>query len=869
MAESLRGAASIAIGGVGFAVGGPIGFAVASVAFNFLVPPKVPKDKSSRALQEERNTAVGTGIFEVYGHWEREGGDLIRCAKDKDGVRSGILIVTKEEKQGGALGSGKNPGSNKTKRDYQYLQASFELCAGFAQIDRMIEMNGKDGEKVVWIRDGSSNFCGEWQNNVQYEVGDSVDKGRGQYICKESHLSSVDIDPGDETDDDPPLTNWRTYWSVVADKKSLVKITPIYGSASGKEIGLMSETVRFYYGSEEQPVDGAEAGWYDGGVSADRGICKVVFNKYGPLESGTTFKFLLSNDRGERREIIRSRMMRAGVPSTRIDIRSIPAGVVDYGWAVEGRESARTLPENVASLAFHDLHFLATSRGMCFTDVSLSNPTIFVIPDALAGAYANSGGGGSPQSILNGTIQSGETKPRELSVEFYNQFRNFKSESTVAQWQSAQGEPQTMSFKLISDVEQMGDWVEIAMRAIQAVDGTGEISLMPAYSEVACGCVLDMSAPLANNPLARKQFRIVSQAISPEGLIANTCAPYDPSAFEPVPLHPVTIEPEPSVRSLALPQIILLDVVNVVDETVLEPFGLMLGTCNVGEDWGGAVVTSLDGAFDDVSISFQASVGTSQTALTFVAKDSACFDYSKTLRVKLSNGALVSASEEAVRSGANVILLGQMFLSFVTAAPLGGGVYDLTGILGGLYGTDAGAVYPVGTRVVKITDNNGFADNGVVPVQWVRRFVGSPTKYRSYSAENPDEISDELLLTLTGENLVPQAVSPWITKGSDVEGTGLLLRFFGRSRYPETGRDFMQAGISIRHADPLSWTVRLIGDDTAVLDERTVSSLDAEVTVHYTEAELIVIYGTVPITLKGEVFQNGTFGMGRVRSFEV
>lgn len=868
MADSVRNVAQLAVGGLAFAVGGPLAFAVSQVAFNFLVPPKAPKTaKGARTLQQEKNTAVGTAIFEVYGKWEREGGDLIRCAKDRDGVRSGILVITKEEKQGGSGGSGLSTGAQKVSKDYQYLQASFALCAGPARVDRVIEVNGTDGEKVVYLRGDTYNNRGGWRDNTDYEVDDTVTKNNKRYLCKEAHHSSYNLDPGDDSDDSEPTKNWRTYWTRIGDKKSLLDFVPIRSALSGEEIGLMSETLRLYYGTEEQPTDSAEMSWYDDGVSADRGICKAVFNKYGPLESGTTFKFLLSAGTGNRREIIRSRMQRAGVPASRIDLRSIPADAADYGWAVEGREAARTLCENVAAMAFHDLHFMATANGMCFTDVSQSNPTVFVVPDALLGAYSNTSGDGAPISTLNGTIQSGETKPRELSAEFVNLNRNYKDESVVAQWHQGQGEPQSVSFKLVSDVEQMGDWVEVAMRAIQSVNGTGDVSLMPALSQVACGCALDLGVETQDNPFARKLFRVVSQAIAPDGALACTLAPYDPSVYEPVPLHPVTVEPPPQVFLLGMPRVLILDTANVSDETIDEPYALMVGYCDADDNWGGATVSSSSGAFADVELPFRGKIGKTVTAYNYSPFDTAYFDYQTTLRVNLDYGELVSASEDDVRNGANVLYIRGAFVAFVTATPLGNGTYDLKGLLPGLLGTDFVGNFPVGSRVVKMTDHTGALEPSVKPVKWTRRFLNREGNYRVFSARDTTISSDDMTCALTGENLRALSVSPWITRGSDGSG-GYILKFFGRSRYPSAGEDYWQAGFPVRHADPLSWTVRL-KSGSAILDERVVSSLDAEVSVNYTQSELTAIYGSVPAKLNGEVFQNGTYGSGRARPFNL
>ena len=874
MSDSLRNVGSIAAGIAGFAIGASLGnpalgFALGTAAFNLAFPPRVPETaQGSSSNPAERSTAVDTPIISGYGRFMRVGGECIRCAKDNRGVRSGIKIETRSEKAGGG-GSGKDKGKkNQVKKDYSYLLATFALSEA-AFIEKIVERsNSKNNDRVI-VDNTSNNFAGEWRESGFYRVDDVVKRGNNYYECISEHYGFLNTRPGDGEDS-------GLYWVGAIKPTDQLEFQRVYGPVSGDLIAMLSEKVRLYFGSEEQPIDSAEQTWYQEGVSADRGICKVVFNGYGPLEASTTFDFYLRNPITKKREIITHRLERAGIPGSRIYLRSIPENAEVYGWTVTGREPARNLAEKVAATEQHDLHFMPVATdadvfmGCAFTDISRKEPTIVVLNEDELGAFVNNGGGGEPVSSSAINLQSGETKPREISVPFTNWQKNMKSDAISVFWLSANGEPQSLDFSnWVASAQEASDFGEITMRELQAGEGTTEVTLMPRYSWVAPGCVLSLPEPSKGNPLARRLLRVISQSIAPEGVVSNTTLVYDPSALNSVlPVIDPVIEPPIELIPVGVPEIVWLDGVSIVDGMAAEPTVFAVATVGPDVGYRGAAVTTDTGAFDDFELPLRGTVGVTGAAFAYTQDELGGFLYDRTLRVTLDAGSLASVTEDAVNNKANILWVGGVYIAFTTATPVSTRVYDLSGLLVGLYGSDFLAPIPAGARVVKISDEIGNQDAAILAVEWSKTWLRRPVTYQAASTYNPLKETGDMVVTIQGNTLKALPVDPFIELGTSSLGAGVVLRFFVRSRLPESVSNYIYSGLPYANSDPLSCRVRLL-DGANVVEERITTSSSNEFSVIFAEEDLIISYGGFPAVISGDITQLGTYGDGFTRAFSI
>lgn len=824
-------------------------FALGNFVFSTLVPPKQPAQEGGTLHENAENSAaVGTAIWEIYGECERTGGDLIRCAKDAQGRRSGIEEVERTESVGGGgSGGGALGGQPKqtVKTTVSYLNATFAFFGGFTRFDRVIEVNGRDGEKVI------------------YDESAQLD----EEIVAELEALQVLID--EAPDDFSRGLRQARYDALVANQAETrgLAFVPIIGTVSGDVIGLMNENVRMYFGSEEQPVDSVEQTWYEDGVSADRGISKIVFNRYGPLEAGTTFRVRGRNANNERREIIIRRLKRAGIPESRIDLRSIGESQVDTGWFVNQIEPARNLAEAVAAKSFHDLHFLPTARGAAFTDISRVNPTYIALEESEFSSYENNDGNGQMPSSSEITIEGMENRPRSLEVEYVDKSLNYRNNSAITLWPGATGDPQRISLNLVGGLQEVQDFTDISMAEIQVAAGSERLSLMPARAEVACGCVLVKPNPSDREPNGVRLLRVMNQGVASDGSLDCTCVPYDPAAEG---RHREVVqpsEPAPGVAMYGTLQIIFIDNVSLTDYMSGQATLLAAGTSPISTVYPGMVVSTPSRAFDDFDLPLRATVGISATDYVWTDADLFAFDYVTTLRVYLQSGVLASASEDAVNDKANLLYWGGTYLSFTTATPLGDGEYEITGLMPGRKGSDFIQDIPAGATVVKITDENGNLDHALKTVAVALGKLNVPITYEGTGIRNTAKTTGEMNLTVQGVTLKALSVSPEIRKEDDGAG-GYTLRAFARSRFAEAEEATWASGVPMRWADPLSFTIRLL-DGAEVKDIRVVTPSAGEIEWTYEEADLIAWFGAVPLTVSGDIVQNGTYGPGFTREFTV
>jgi hypothetical protein len=823
MGNTLRSIGSIAVGVVaGFLGPGAFSatqFALGTFLFSALFPPKMQSAGAAPIKPEAtRGTAVNTAIWDIYGKYERTSLDLIRCGLDKKGRRTGIKLVIKkkEVETGGGIFGGSSAETTVRK---EYLQATFGCCSGPTYIDRIIEVNSKQGEVVIWNRYGETN-----------------------------------------------------------EKKGLQDVTPVYSSYTGELIAEITEHVRMYYGFEDQPIDDIEASWHPEGVSADRGLTKIVFNSYGPLQSGTTFRVLLRNARNGRREIIKARLMRAGVPESRIYLRSIDPDAKDVGWFSDSRQPARELPEMVAAKSFHDLHVMAVGNNsgglgaFGFTDISRVNPTYVQLSEGEYSAFNNTKGDAQAPPRIATNVESSESSPRELSIPYYDEGLNFNNTAAHSLWTSATGEGSQTPLPCVANAQEMQDLADITHAELMGAKGTRQINLMPHRCQVAPGVVLIVPVRDKTGKEGIKYFRILGQDVGPEGILNSKCLPYDPAAYGRHKSIPDNESPEPEVEVYADPLIDYIDSVSLVDAMAEGATVIFYGWAPRDQQYAGYSITSR--AFDPFDMETPATVGTTLNAYSYDTSQTFGYDYFSTIRVDVGDYTLASSDEERCNERANLAILmppgsrSGVYFNYVNAVPVAGqpGVYDLSGILPGRKGSDLIRTFPIGSRFVLITDENAFRDSSLVTVRLPLSRIRVPIKYEAFGIEAP-KYSGEITTTANGNTLVALSVSPNIDRFSDGAG-GYVMFFRARTRYAESEEALWSSGMAMRWSDPLNFTLRLLNGATVLHTQTVIADpLNGIIEVPFTQAQLQAIYGSVPLTMSGDIFQQGTYGPGEARAF--
>ncbi len=188
-----------------------------------------------------------------------------------------------------------------------------------------------------------------------------------------------------------------------------------------------------------------------------------------------------------------------------------------------------------------------------------------------------------------------------------------------------------------------------------------------------------------------------------------------------------------------------------------EGLGIYVAAGALGEEaWPGAsILKSADGETFDAPFLFvpgtrNATHGASESVLS--DHGARTWDRTNTLTVRLSRGALVSASETAVLNGANALLVGDEVIQFANANLNADGTYTLDTLLRGRRGTEWATVgHALGERIVLLSEaaldraNLPDADLGVA------RF------YKGVTLGGPVSEGMQKSLTFIGRSLMPYA----------------------------------------------------------------------------------------------------------------
>lgn len=203
--------------------------------------------------------------------------------------------------------------------------------------------------------------------------------------------------------------------------------------------------------------------------------------------------------------------------------------------------------------------------------------------------------------------------------------------------------------------------------------------------------------------------------------------------------------------------------------------GLYVGVHGYYDAWPGTqIFKSLDegGSYAAIeAITQKATIGVATTVLADA--DPYEWDYSSTLRVKMSNGSLYSITKDDAIKGLNPILVGGEVLHFVNATDLGDDEYELDTFIRARRGTEwATSTHVAGETVVLLSETT------------LRRFEAVLNVERHYKAVtlgyNLPETTSQII-TNTGVNLKP--FRPVLITGSRDGTNNLTAGWQWQSRY--------------------------------------------------------------------------------------
>lgn len=283
---------------------------------------------------------------------------------------------------------------------------------------------------------------------------------------------------------------------------------------------------------------------------------------------------------------------------------------------------------------------------------------------------------------------------------------------------------------------------------------------------------------------------------------------------------------------------------------------LRVAACGISAGWAGASLLKLSTMVEDSVIAEMdraAHMGACLHALPWSMPQRV--DRKHTLEVALLGGAeLVSVTEEAMRDGANVALVGNEIIQFANATPLGAGVYRLDTLLRGRLGTEhACAGHVAGERFVLL-------DSAVESLTTTPTQLGVSWPLRAVTLGASLDVGTEQLHVVQAESLKPYA--PVHLAARRTAGGGIRLQWVRRARIDGAWRSGVDIPLMEQREE---YDVRVMSGSTVKRQWRT-----AEPWTDYALAEQVADFGAGQTNINLQVAQvSALVGVGRAAAANV
>ena len=847
MGGILRTVGQVAVGALGYAVGGPIGFAVANLIYGGLFPAESGQVRRFGDTNLE-GSRIGAFIPEFYGQMGKVHGNVIDCGYDKDGKPAGIMIRTEKKKVGGKGGGGQT-----IEEEVGYLTAAYLIGAGPLYIDKIVT-DTSDGETVVFDRFATSGDKGLLENIAPGLTKNPITSIFPWVVNKPFNESVLTM----------PL---EAVVNKFYNKKRGGDYTQEY-APDGSLVAEYGPKLNMYFGTEYQEPDPILQQFHGAMLPAYRGVTYVVFNQFKIENNNPNFQFWVRSPIDNRVEIIRTRLLRTGIPESRMDIKSV-WGSVAGAW-VTAREPARTLCESIASQCFTDFVF----TGTAVKDSSKYSARETTLAKSEMGAHT----GDQHVDAIEITMKGDAEFTSDLSVPFLDIDLNYDdNEAHAVRYIKDQVVARSVDMPVAGRLDEMMAWVKTMQDVEWTADRTFSAQLMPGTIDISPGEVVnipDIKFPVSAAPTQTDSYYITGQEISPENIITLQGEKFDRNILFPTDTSHIYPDELQIKRPTLTVPIVMPPLDAVVDAPVVDELanltGLAYAACAAIDEngnefhWQQAQFTPEQEFVPTVVTQDEATMGVCKS-YTYLQQNVSLIDYNKSLDIMMYNGTLASATEEDVLTKrANTLALctddpaQTLIVQFVTATKTGDKTYTISGILPARCGTDYVTSIPSGSRAILAIDHTGAQLKGFVYAPIDNFYIGSQVSWRGFS----DEENDTNLRTFTFTANSRRPLSPYyIRKTARTAGTSITIAWCARTRFQQ-GASWAMTNPS----DPDNYRIRFKSGAT-VKHTLTVTGAK-EVTL--TEADIASWYGSLPVNLTGDIAQiSDTVGAGHTKDFSI
>ena len=466
------------------------------------------------------------------------------------------------------------------------------------------------------------------------------------------------------------------------------------GSSLSVPSWIDSTKVRIYNGTQTLPDSAIEADKGVGNVPAFMGMCYIVFENLQLANVNNSIPNITVEVETSMTvaDALADVCTRTNIPSGYYDFSSV-SSLSASGLIVNSRTEGNRVMDTLSQAFWFDM--VETSGKL--RSVPRTGTSVYTIPATDIGANADNG---EIKPYVETTRLQEVDLPGVVQVNYTSEAQDFQQFSQTAkrttrysQNQDSVSFPMSLSdayAKYVADSRLMAAWTERE---------THTLSLPYRYLFLDPGDVV--TVPLEGGRV--KTLRVTSMnagmlaQIEVKAVTDNSITYVDPH----LPAASSPTSPTGSVVGSGTPAFVVGEI-NAPSDATADTCNLFFSAAVATPGWRGGVVQAdvnmrssgggwITGGNTLATFSSSSNMGfTDSGALgTLPAGALGVIDRVNTLRVNMTSGSLTSVTEsDLILFGKNLCLVGEEIIQFTTATPVLSGVYDLTGLIRGLRGTD-------------------------------------------------------------------------------------------------------------------------------------------------------------------------------------
>lgn len=611
--------------------------------------------------------------------------------------------------------------------------------------------------------------------------------------------------------------------------------------ADGNEISLSAFDCSIYYGTEDQPPDPFMEGIEGAGrVPAYRGIAYIVF-KNVPLEKFgnriPTFQFLTVFPKNNVAQIVQEICTDAGFVPEDLDVTSISDKTI-RGFAVQGAKTFRSQIEALQVVFLFDA--MEFNGQVVFKERDFTN--VISVPEEDMGVYETS----KPEKAYQFKRAADLSLPKTVKLAYLSSDCRYTDAVVTAKRQVTKSvtDSQLSTNVVLSDAEAT-QLAEVRLKELWINRTTFETSLSTKYAAVQPGTLIETSTTVGKNLLLVTKASYGKPGINKISATAVSRQAYTTTSRTVDPGSPgiAALDPTPvRFEILDIPQLPsnFEDIQNVL---------LVAASSEVY--YGANLFQSMDDGTNYTILKSNLPKGIIGDATTVLpAGDTHTWDMTSTVTVKLLAGTISSSNKDSVLNGANMCVIANEVMQFLTATLVATGTYELSGLLRGRFGSeDQVTEHSIGDRFVMLSRDNVTA----IPCP-------STTWFKKWSLKGGSVLKSVTDASYKTFDFTPQAVfaqplSPCRTWLERDASKNITIHWTRRTRGNGDMLDFADAPLN---EDSEKYEIDVMSSNAATATVKRTIAVAAQQVATYSAADQIADFGTMQTRVKLRIYQLST-----------